>query len=236
MSNIVKYPIKTNKPLFAVPLDYEVATLFSQCWYGQNDPLYAVLSRRGYDRHMITVEATKAEVDRLRETATDIAQAVLEANAEEQRIGKRFLSHTLPDVEGNTPKSKLIKRIIGDDFLRSYFEAILFTGNDESDDSGGDPLDDNYSINDFAYETLVEQVAQCEKFLAMSGVHAAINDDYDQAGYDFLMTRNGHGVGFWETDDWPEKAGKLLTAASKKQGEVYIYLGDDGKIYVDGGY
>lgn len=228
-----KFPLTTEDPTFQVPLSYEVAETFSRYWYGMHDPLYAVLSRRPQlERSVVYVEATADEVARLKETAAEAAQS---EDADERQAGKRFLQHVVPGLEDSSPKSKLLRRILDDPFLEAYFDAILFTGNDESDDSGGDPLDDNYGIDAFAYESMVEQVAQCEKFLALPGVDAAIDGDYSQAGYDFLMTRNGHGVGFWETGDWPEKAGELLTKASEKMGEVYIYLGDNGEIDVDGG-
>jgi hypothetical protein len=53
--------------------------------------------------------------------------------------------------------------------------------------------------------------------------------DSGQGGHDFWLTRNGHGAGFWD-GDWPEEVGKRLTEASKKYGEVYLYV-QDGKIF-----
>jgi hypothetical protein len=52
----------------------------------------------------------------------------------------------------------------------------------------------------------------------------------EQAGYDFWLTRNGHGAGFWD-GDWPEPAATYLTKESKKFGTANLYLGDDGLIY-----
>lgn len=56
-----------------------------------------------------------------------------------------------------------------------------------------------------------------------------------QAGQDFWLTRNRHGTGFWDRYDpiHPnhERAALQLTDASHAYGEVYLYLGDDGKVY-----
>lgn len=46
---------------------------------------------------------------------------------------------------------------------------------------------------------------------------------------DFWLTRNGHGVGFWDRD--VGAVGDRLTKACKKFGETYLYVGDDGKIH-----
>jgi hypothetical protein len=53
----------------------------------------------------------------------------------------------------------------------------------------------------------------------------------EQAGHDFWLTRNGHGAGFWETGDWTEEAGRILTDASKGFKESHLCIGDDGKIH-----
>ena len=115
-----------------------------------------------------------------------------------------------------------------DQFTQAYIEAALWSTNDESDESGGNPLDDNYGPEDIAPDTLAEMVADCKRFQEENA------DDIDgrdgQAGYDFWMTRNGHGVGFWETPDWPEDSGSRLTEASEVFGEVYLYVGDNGRI------
>jgi hypothetical protein len=52
----------------------------------------------------------------------------------------------------------------------------------------------------------------------------------EMGGHDFLLTRNGHGCGFWD-GDWPEEAGERLTAAAEKCGEFNLYVGDDGLLY-----
>ncbi len=51
-----------------------------------------------------------------------------------------------------------------------------------------------------------------------------------QHGYDFWLTRNGHGVGFW--DRGYGEVGEKLTANAQKFTECEVYLGDDGKAYL----
>jgi len=47
------------------------------------------------------------------------------------------------------------------------------------------------------------------------------------------MTRNHHGVGFWD-GDVSEPHATLLTDAAHAAGERYLYVGDDGIIYQAG--
>jgi hypothetical protein len=62
--------------------------------------------------------------------------------------------------------------------------------------------------------------------------YGASNDPtgFEPAGHDFWLTRVGHGAGYWD-GDLPDELGARLTAASKAAGEVWPYIGDDGKVY-----
>lgn len=113
-----------------------------------------------------------------------------------------------------------------DDFCAAYIEAALWSTNDESDESGGVPLDENYSVDDISEETLRKMQKDCDKFQELAG--EMIEDQEEQAGHDFWLTRNGHGAGFWD-GDWPEH-GDALTELSKKFGEVWLIVTDDGMI------
>jgi hypothetical protein len=48
--------------------------------------------------------------------------------------------------------------------------------------------------------------------------------------YDFLLTRNGHGAGFWD-GDWDEPLAGKFCEISEEIGQVDFYVGDDGLIY-----
>ena len=62
-------------------------------------------------------------------------------------------------------------------------------------------------------------------FLAFCEARNIFLNDYemDQAGIDFIFTRNGHGCGFWD-GDWPEVLGDELTEIAKQFGELNCYV------------
>lgn len=129
-----------------------------------------------------------------------------------------------------------------DDFTEAYIRTALWSSNDESDESGGQPLDRNYGPEDIAPETLAKMAADCERFQAENAetLSAAIEtgevvcgpdfDEMGRAGHDFWLTRNHHGAGFWD-GDWPEPYATRLTDAAKAFRTVDLEVGDDGKIY-----
>jgi hypothetical protein len=120
-----------------------------------------------------------------------------------------------------------------DEFKDAYIEAALWSSTDNSNEQGGDPLDDNYDESDISSEMMKDIDEDCKDFVEAN--FAFIKDDLKQAGHDFWLTRNGHGAGFWD-GDWEfeidgKNAGKHLTEMSKPYGGVDIYVGDDGKLY-----
>lgn len=124
-----------------------------------------------------------------------------------------------------------------DEFTWAYIEAALWSTNDESNEQGGNPLDDNYGAEDIAPATLKAMVADCKRFQEENAADIATGDDrtgytaVEHAGHDFWLTRNGHGCGFWD-GDWPEEAGGRLTRACEAFGEINLYVSDDdGVIY-----
>ena len=129
-----------------------------------------------------------------------------------------------------------------DEFTRAYIECALWSSMDESDENtGGEPLDANYGIDDIAPECLAEMQADCQDFQQSFG--ELFEGREGRAGHDFWLTRNHHGAGFWDGDwrdavpsgaEWCDRykdVGEYLTAASHPYGEVNLYVGDDGKIY-----
>jgi hypothetical protein len=128
---------------------------------------------------------------------------------------------------------------VPDTFTQSYIETALWSSTDNSDDSGGDPLDQNYSASDLTVDTLRAMVEDCKKFQAenspmlarayVEGKGARGRYDAGSAGHDFWLTRNGHGAGFWD-GDLPKDVGEALTRASKKFGEFDLSV-ERGKIY-----
>lgn len=189
-----------------------------QQWHSGMDAIYAVGSY-----------ASSGKVHPDPETIRK-AQAMLEGyahsnkwNARDQREAK-LLAQQTGELLGDAQDAGSLS-----DFTRGYLEAALFSTTDNSDDNGGDPLDDNYGIADFAPEAIESATRDCERFQRENAASLEGFDDAE-AGADFWFTRCGHGVGFWD-GDYPEPQATRLTDASKKFGEVWLTVGDDGLIY-----
>ena len=133
---------------------------------------------------------------------------------------------------------------IFDDFVRGYIDAAIWSSNDESDDSGGEPLDKNYDWRDITRACMAKMRADCRKFFRANRADlrlyaASIRYDrnkgtpYDYAGHDFWLTRNGHGTGFWDRDgvgDSDAGLGDRLSEAARDFGECSLYV-SRGKIH-----
>lgn len=111
-----------------------------------------------------------------------------------------------------------------DDFERGYLEAALWS----SVDDGGEPLDDNYEIEDLHPGSLLKARLECEDFREQAGLllrkHRVIDK---QAGHDFWLTRNHHGTGFW--DRGLDEDGKKLTKIAHGAGSANLQVGTDEK-------
>lgn len=114
----------------------------------------------------------------------------------------------LPDVEA---------------FARGYVACALWS-------THGEDGEDDLQAYDVHPDTLVSMRADCEQFigancldLIKSGMSA------ESAGYDFWLTRCGHGAGFW--DRGLEDVGERLSNAAQAFGNVDLYVGDDGYVH-----
>ena len=125
-------------------------------------------------------------------------------------------------------------------FIAGYVMCALWSSSDESDESGGRPLDENYVETDIAAESADKMREDCIAFLVkaegpLNDARYAVGESWidlmEKAGHDFWLTRNGHGAGFWD-GDWPEDLGEELTKISKSFGESDLYIGDDGDLYI----
>ena len=92
-----------------------------------------------------------------------------------------------------------------DAFTRHYIVTALWSSTDNTNPQGGDPLDANYSLEDFAPEALLRIVADCQKFQSENSrlierAYQESNQDAEKCGHDFWLTRNHHGAGFWDGD------------------------------------
>lgn len=107
-------------------------------------------------------------------------------------------------------------------FTQSFLKALLWSSMDEE----GNPLDGTYSVEDIDAECAASLVRDCEAFQESAG--DAIIGREDQAGHDFCLTRNRHGVGFWD-GKWPEH-GEVLSTLAHGFPEIDLYA-HEGKLY-----
>lgn len=164
-------------------------------------------------------------------------------SAEHQRTERPFDPSRAPSWRGSSRDLVVNGRTINgvrlDDFTLGFLGTALWSSTDESRDDGGDPLDDNYGVDDFEKEALEKLAADCARFQEENaadleaGYESIPHDDTPEsrAGHDFWLTRNGHGAGFWD-GDWPEPQATRLTDASKRFGEVNLYV-QDGEVGAD---
>lgn len=111
-----------------------------------------------------------------------------------------------------------------DQFTRAYIKCALWSSTDED----GEPLDRNCDASDISEETRAQIIADCAKFQSENAENIGI--DWEQAGHDFWLTRNGHGCGFWD-GDWLEPQATRLTDAAHAFASFDLYIGDDGQIH-----
>lgn len=124
-----------------------------------------------------------------------------------------------------------------EDFIDGYIEAMLWAGLDwgpvEAGEDNPIPLDENYGPDDLTVEATIAIRAKCRDFCES---HRADLDLYGEsrtfgeAGHDFYLTRNGHGVGFW--DRGLGELGERLTQASQSYRETAEFI-LDGKVNLD---
>jgi hypothetical protein len=117
------------------------------------------------------------------------------------------------------------------EMLDGYITCALWVSNDENG-----PLDANYSADDLAPETRAEMKKYVETFAGTTANAEAIKAclehrrcDWSRAGHDLWLTRNGSGISF--SENWPSPHCSTLDNAARADGEVNLYVGDDGKIY-----
>ncbi len=109
--------------------------------------------------------------------------------------------------------------------LDHYITAILWS----SVDDDGEPLDDNYTREDFAPESIDKVQSDIDQFINEAGsLLDGISDD--MIGHNLWFTRCGHGAGFW--DRGLGGVGDQLTALCVSMPNIDPYIGDDGKVYL----
>jgi len=129
--------------------------------------------------------------------------------------------------------------MLADQTIDQLLETALWqAGPDE--DGTGEPYDWNYSVSDFEPDSRSDFIAQFRAFVNANPVtidaymaHTARG--MDDVAHDYVLTRNGHGTGFWDRCYCGKDrcyAGDTLTTAVKAEGEFTVYSGDDGRLYI----
>lgn len=126
--------------------------------------------------------------------------------------------------------------------LNSAFETLLWVGDcngtAEHDDCRGEDcdkgLDDlGFTPDSFAPGAAREVEEDLQGFVTSCLAERPTCFDAmtaDVVGYDFILTRQGQGTGFW--DRGLGEMGKWLTGMAKTYPTQDAYVGDDGIVYV----
>lgn len=131
---------------------------------------------------------------------------------------------------------RTIKDVEVSDFAFGYLIAALWSSNDSRDDSGGQPLDDTFDVDDIDADTLRTMLSDCEQFQKDNAADLSAyceqrqpRGDYSAeecAGHDFWLSRNGHGAGFFDRSDVSEDVRERLQEAAHV-GEFNLYVDKD---------
>jgi hypothetical protein len=106
--------------------------------------------------------------------------------------------------------------------LNGYLNAIEFTDCGPDDEERQDA-----AWSDGLFTTAQAHVT---KFLSMTPDDLLHGLDPMQIGHDLWLTRNGHGVGFW--DRGLGDRGDTLSEICRAMGEVDTYVGDDDELHL----
>ena len=129
---------------------------------------------------------------------------------------------------------KLLSTPVPETFFNAYVDCVLWSLT--YGENGENNLDDGeHELSESAKEQMLLDCADFLTYCTAENINpfpdyeSELYTDYELSAYDFWLTRNGHGAGYW---DRGLKNGKELTAAAKTFGSCDLYVGDDGEIYV----
>lgn len=118
-------------------------------------------------------------------------------------------------------------KLIYSKLMKGYLDAAEWLLDEEIDRN---------TVKGWSTDALREARELCDKFenehetLLMAFYEVTDRGDED-AGHDLWLTRNGHGVGFW--DRGAKDVGDRLTEAAHALGSRSTYINDDGYIEFD---
>jgi hypothetical protein len=126
-------------------------------------------------------------------------------------------------------------RKIRDEILKQAIGTLLWSETTES----GEPLDTLYVRKHLSDSTFNELRDDVSGFLDLildlededmsARLWDILKSDTEQAGHDFILSRNGHGTGFWDRGNGDD--GEELHKWAKTFGTMSLHVGDDGFLY-----
>ena len=120
--------------------------------------------------------------------------------------------------EDSKPNAKTVRDALCT-VANAYLDALLWTAQREDDDPrtvlGADQVLE--SVDDCA-----GFISEADEILRAHGYENGLLDlghaELSRLGHDFLLTRDGHGAGFWDGSDWPNALGNTLAASCRPYG------------------
>jgi hypothetical protein len=132
-----------------------------------------------------------------------------------------------------------------DTVTEHYVACALWSSTDWSDESGGEPLNENYAAGDLTDEARGIVRADVADLLAQvmrEGIRWAPYWSPEQFGHDYWLTRNRYGAGFWDRyyvgpASSPgmidaARIGDRLSELARAAGTSRLFVGDDGSLHV----
>ena len=110
---------------------------------------------------------------------------------------------------------------------RTYLDTALWSSVGDNDE----PLDSLYTPDDVSPGCVEQAGVDLAKFYSLcqgAGLEEDLNENWP---YDFWLTRNHHGAGFWDGD---YANGDKLTEIAQAFKELHPIVGDNGLIYLEG--
>lgn len=126
-------------------------------------------------------------------------------------------------IPNNTPPKTVQWVVLG------YLECAEWSSTHTLDDASVVELD-TYNA-EYSDQAVLRAVEDCSRFVESAGPELLRGLAPDSVGHDFWLTRNRHGVGFW--DRGLGTRGNTLAAVAHRFYESYMYLGEDNLLYLE---
>lgn len=120
-----------------------------------------------------------------------------------------------------------------DQMVKGYMDAVLFTETDDDQE----PLDSNYSNEDFDPETVIKIRKMISQYIEenLDAIKSS-NIHYDTIGKDIWFAQSGQGAGFFDHLMDRDVIDKLTKGAKKFVDLSAHVFAQDGKVYIEGGW